>query len=67
MLVFQVIHKAFIEVNEEGSEAAAATAVMMALCALPDPPTVMCDHPFLFTIQDNRSGALLFMGRFTQP
>ncbi len=63
----QVVHKAFIEVNEEGSEAAAATAVMMVECAFFDQPTVLCDHPFLFTIRDNRSGALLFMGRFTQP
>ena len=67
-----VIHKAFIEVNEEGTEAAAATAVVMtgALARRPDPtpPIVFrADHPFIFLIRDNRSGSILFMGRVTDP
>jgi serpin B len=67
-----VIHKAFIEVNEEGTEAAAATAVVMtgAIMHAPDPtpPVVFrADHPFIFLIRDNRSGSILFMGRVTDP
>ncbi len=64
-LCLQVIHKAFLEVNEEGSEAAAATAVGIAMMCMP--PTVMCNHPFIFTIRDNRSQAVLFMGRLQDP
>jgi serpin B len=67
-----VIHKAFIDVNEEGTEAAAATAVVMRGLAMraPDqtPPIVFrADHPFVFLIRDNRSGSILFMGRVTDP
>uniref|UniRef100_A0A914VJC2 Serpin domain-containing protein n=2 Tax=Plectus sambesii TaxID=2011161 RepID=A0A914VJC2_9BILA len=66
--VSAVIHKAFIEVNEEGSEAAAATAVVMMLeCGMvgPDvpPPKFIADHPFLFAISDGKS--LFFLGRYT--
>jgi serpin B len=67
-----VIHKAFIDVNEEGTEAAAATAVeMMEMAAQrpegPPPIVFRADHPFLFLIHDNRTGAILFMGRLTDP
>lgn len=66
-----VIHKAFVDVNEEGTEAAAATAVVVtrAMIAMrPKPPIVFrADHPFLFLIRDNRSGAILFMGRVSNP
>ena len=64
------IHKAYIDVNEEGTEAAAATAVVMRSMAMAreQPPIVFrADHPFLFVIRDNRSGAILFMGRLTDP
>uniref|UniRef100_A0A914WK99 Serpin domain-containing protein n=1 Tax=Plectus sambesii TaxID=2011161 RepID=A0A914WK99_9BILA len=66
--VSAVIHKAFIEVNEEGSEAAAATAVVMMLeCGMvgPDvpPPKFIADHPFLFAISDGKN--LFFLGRYT--
>uniref|UniRef100_A0A914XKF0 Serpin domain-containing protein n=1 Tax=Plectus sambesii TaxID=2011161 RepID=A0A914XKF0_9BILA len=62
-----VIHKAFVEVNEEGSEAAAATAVMMKKCAMvtgprAPPPKFIADHPFLFAISDGKS--LFFLGRY---
>ncbi len=63
-----VIHQAFVDVNEEGTEAAAATAVAMTLKSVPAPPPVFrADHPFIFLIQENRSGSILFMGRVTNP
>jgi serpin B len=67
-----VIHKAYIDVNEEGTEAAAATAVtMMATSARapdPMPPIIFrADHPFVFMIRDTRSGGTLFMGRVAHP
>jgi serpin B len=66
-----VIHKAFVEVNEEGTEAAAATGVMMrTTSAMPRPvqPVVFrADHPFMFVIRENRSGNILFMGRVVNP
>ena len=66
--VSNIIHKAFIEVNEEGTEAAAATAVVMAPgCALGQQSMFIADHPFLFFIQDNVSKTILFIGRFKQP
>jgi serine protease inhibitor len=63
-----VLHKAFVEVNEEGSEAAAATAVAMQLKSMPARlPVFRADHPFIFMIRDNASGAILFLGRMTNP
>ncbi len=66
-----VFHKAWGEVNEEGTEAAAATAGTMALTGamrpLPPPPVFRADHPFIFLIRDARSGSLLFLGRLTEP
>ncbi len=74
LYISAVIHKAFIDVDEQGTEAAAATAVVMerALALAPDrnrpqPPVFRADHPFLFMIRDNRSGSILFMGRVTDP
>ena len=66
------IHRAYIDVNEEGTEAAAATAVvvmrsMMAGMQQPAPPVFRADHPFIFLIRDNRSGGILFMGRVADP
>jgi serpin B len=64
------IHKAYIDVNEEGTEAAAATGTVMRSMAMSreQPPIVFrADHPFVFMIRDNRSGAILFMGRVTDP
>ncbi len=62
-----MVHKAFIEVNEEGSEAVAATAVMMDLCCYWEPNKFRVDHPFVFAIRDNRSKAVLFLGRMVDP
>ena len=60
-----VQHKAFVDVSEEGTEAAAATGVAVALVAMKTPPRTVfrADHPFLFLIRDTRSGAILFTGR----
>jgi serpin B len=61
-------HKAFVQVNEEGTEAAAATGVAVGLKALPEPaPVFRADRPFLFLIRQRSSGAILFMGRVMQP
>jgi serpin B len=57
-------------VNEEGTEAAAATGIVMRSMAMAyeAPPVVFrVDHPFIFLIRDNRSGAILFMGRVVDP
>ena len=62
-----VIHKAFVEVNEEGTEAAAATSVAVYRGGTEDIPTFRADHPFLFLIRDTRSGSILFLGRLVNP
>jgi serpin B len=64
-----VIHKAFVAVDENGTEAAAATAALMrAGAARPaEPVEFRADHPFLFFIRDTKSGAVLFMGRLEEP
>ncbi len=67
------IHKAFIDVNEQGTEAAAATAITMFATAMrlqeDEPPPIVfdADHPFLFLIRDMKSGSILFLGRVTDP
>ncbi|MCK4269329.1 MAG: serpin family protein, partial [Methanogenium sp.] len=63
-------HKAYVDVNEEGTEAAAATAVVMKLTAVIEDesvPVFRADHPFIFLIQDNETGNILFMGRISNP
>ncbi|NXK52211.1 SPB6 protein, partial [Chauna torquata] len=63
----EVVHKAFVEVNEEGTEAAAATAgVMVMRCAM-IAPDFTADHPFLFFIRHNKTSSILFCGRFCSP
>ncbi|NLE64658.1 MAG: serpin family protein [Elusimicrobia bacterium] len=65
----QVYHKAFIDVNEEGTEAAAATAVVMDTLGMPmmNNKVFLADHPFLFLIEDQKTGTILFMGRVMDP
>ncbi|XP_067253572.1 leukocyte elastase inhibitor-like isoform X3 [Chanodichthys erythropterus] len=65
LVLTKVIHKAFVEVNEEGTEAAAATGAIVAVRSLG--PMFNADHPFLFFIRHNPSNAILFYGRFCSP
>jgi len=68
LYISAVIHKAFVNVNEEGTEAAAATAVAMRLLSAPSPPPVFrADHPFIFLIRHNSSESILFLGRLVDP
>lgn len=68
LYVTHVLHKAFVEVNEKGSEAAAATAVVIKWRSLPPPtPRFTADHPFFFIIRDQHSGLILFAGRLAHP
>ncbi|CAL8254836.1 unnamed protein product [Merluccius merluccius] len=61
-----VAHKAFVEVNEEGTEAAAATAAIAAFCLMRE-EQFTADHPFLFFIRHNKTKSILFFGRFSSP
>ena len=67
--ISRVLHKAYIKVDEEGTEAAAATAVEMSLTAVigPSPIYMKVNHPFLFAIRENNSGAILFIGKVIDP
>lgn len=69
LFISAVIHKAFVEVDEKGTEAAAATAVLMGeLAAAPSMPKVFrADHPFIFMIVHRETGSILFMGRVVDP
>ena len=64
-----VLHRAFIEVNEKGTEAAAATAIVVRAASLSTKrPLEFCaDHPFLFLIGESTTGTILFMGRVSEP
>jgi serpin B len=66
--ISQIKHKAFVEVNEEGTEAAAVTAVEMVTKSIMEHPEAFrVDRPFLFLIRDHASGTILFMGRMVDP
>lgn len=68
LYISAVIHKAFLEVNEEGSEAAAATGVVVSVTSIaPSPPIFKADHPFVFFIRYNKSQSILFLGRVLNP
>jgi serpin B len=67
LFISQVIHKSFISVDEAGTEAAAASAVIMAGAAPVTPPSITLDHPFIFLIRDIPTGTILFMGRVMNP
>jgi serpin B len=72
LYISDVFHEAFVKVDEQGTEAAAATAVVMAARGgRPEPPPSLpvfrADHPFLFFVRDVRSGTILFMGRVARP
>jgi serpin B len=71
LFISDVFHKAFVQVDEQGTEAAAATAVAIDVSAArPPPPTSVrfrADHPFLYFVVDKTSGLILFMGRIVDP
>jgi len=72
LYITKVLHKAFVEVNEKGTEAAAATGVVMSVPTgapmnVPFTPTFKADRPFVFLIRDVKTGSILFMGRMMNP
>ncbi|MBA4387339.1 MAG: serpin family protein [Verrucomicrobia bacterium] len=68
LFISAVAHKAFVDVNEEGTEAAAATGIMVGTTAMPAEPLIFrADHPFLFVIRENKTGSILFIGRVVDP
>ena len=70
LFISRVVHQAFVDVHEEGTEAAAATGVIVAVTSLRierPKPVFRADHPFVFMIRDNRNGTILFLGRLLDP
>ncbi len=67
LMISEVKHKTFVEVNEEGTEAAAVTSVEMVRTSLPMYFTMRCDRPFLFAIRENSTGTILFAGKIMRP
>ena len=67
LFISDVKHKSYIEVNEKGTEAAAVTSVEIKLTAIMEPITFIADRPFVYTIRDDKTGSILFMGVFDTP
>ena len=68
LFIYTVLHKAYIDVNEKGTEASAATAVGMTRGGISAPSEIFrADRPFIFMIRDNITGSILFMGRIINP
>ena len=67
LFISKILHKAFIQLDEEGTEAAAATAVVMEYSSADPLPEFRADHPFLFLIRDNVTDSILFLGRVMEP
>ena len=67
LFIGEVFHKAYVSVNEKGTEAAAATAILMVRANGGKKLSFRADHPFLFAIRDDRTGAILFIGRVVDP
>ncbi|KAL1775225.1 serpin B4 isoform X1 [Sigmodon hispidus] len=67
LLVSNILHKSFMEVTEEGTEAAAATGVEVSLTSAPISEDFSCNHPFLFFIKQNNTSSILFFGRVSSP
>jgi len=67
LYITEVVHQAFVEVNEEGTEAAAATGIIMGAKAVLMKKVFRADHPFIFFIQEKQTGAILFLGRVMDP
>ncbi len=66
IFISRVLHKAVIEVNEEGSEAAAVTVVEMKESAVEEPIRFIANRPFLFLINDESTDTILFMGKYSK-
>jgi serpin B len=69
LFIGSVLHKAFVAVDENGTEAAAATAVIMQITSaiVGEPIEFTVDRPFIFLIRDNQTGTVLFVGRVMAP
>uniref|UniRef100_A0A8C9DUQ6 Serpin family B member 1 n=1 Tax=Prolemur simus TaxID=1328070 RepID=A0A8C9DUQ6_PROSS len=67
IFISKIIHKSFVEVNEEGTEAAAATAGVATFAMLMPEENFVADHPFIFFVRHNPSSTVLFLGRFSSP
>ena len=68
LLITAVVHKAFVDVNEKGTEAAAATGVTVGITSVAlEPKVFRADRPFIFMIRHDKTGAILFLGRVTNP
>jgi len=68
LFISEVLHKAFVKVDESGTEAAAATAVVMGLTCVPAEPTeFVIDRPFIFLIRNRSTRTIIFMGRMMDP
>nr|XP_006112403.1 serpin B6-like [Pelodiscus sinensis] len=67
LVLSEAVHKSFVEVNEEGTEAAAATGVAFMFCCLWTGPRFTADHPFIFFLRHTTTGNILFYGRFCSP
>jgi serpin B len=65
--VSSIFHKSFVEVNEEGTEAAAATTIKIMLMSYRPPVDFVADHPFLFLIREDTTGVVLFVGHVVNP
>jgi serpin B len=67
LFISKILHKSFVEVNEEGTEAAAVTSVEISLTSFPDNNLFCVDHPFLFAIREIKTGTILFIGLVRNP
>ncbi len=67
LYIQDALHKAFVKVDEEGTEAAAATAIIVGVTSMPQPATMTLDRPFVFLVRDRSSGTVLFAGRVLDP
>ncbi len=68
LYISEVMHKTFVDVNEEGTEAAAVTSVGVGTTSFgPVSPTMRIDRPFVFAIRERQSGTILFIGKIMEP